>query len=258
MPIQDLWKDYLCNRSGSITEYYQLYKGYEQIEHYANQQHIIYDLFLRTRCDILISQPLSFDGFQYSSQQIEQRYLKIKALFPNASPAHWIALYLSSIPLPLEYAVQRITNPNLTLESFHNKCSPLANLYEEYLNPSHSMNPSLSTENATTFIEMMLPNTRITYRQNLFYMGMIRNKRTEKDIILNYTNLKEKRKKYIYCTYTNEKTVEEEKEYWFNAENIYQKNIVEKGLLIINSNTEKEEKSLYDRQQGELFSIIRR
>jgi hypothetical protein len=48
--------------------------------------------------------------------------------------------------------------------------------------------------------------------------------------------------------------------YWFNAENMYQLNVIENQLVIVNSYTENEEKSLYDkhRENGtEIFYLVR-
>jgi hypothetical protein len=260
MPVSDLWKDYLCNRSGSITEYYQLYKGYEQIEEYAKRHDINYDLFIRTRCDIMIPQPLLFDAFQYSSNEIAKRFQNIQQKYPVASVANLIAFYISTIPQPIDYAINRITTPKFTLESFYNDTSVLSNVYERFLNPNHPENNKLTIDEIVSFIEMIIPCTRVTYRQNLFYMGMIRNGIIEKDIVLNYKFIQEKRKKYTYNYNHTERTIEGEQPFWFNAENIYQKNIIEKQLLIINSYTDDEEQSLYGNRkenENDIFYLLR-
>jgi hypothetical protein len=261
MPVSDIWKDYLCNRSGSITEYYQLYKGYEQIQNYANNHNIIYDLFIRTRCDIMIPQPLDFNVFQYSDDEITKRFQIIQQTFPTISNAHLISIYLTSITQPLYYALRRITTPNFTLEFFYNKTNDSSSNYERFFNPNHPENKSLTIDEIIDFIHQILPYTRFTYRQNLFYMGFITNGLIEKDIIFNYKYLEEKRIKYTYSYNENERTIEGEQQYWFNAENIYQKNVIEKQFIIINSYTEKEEKSLYNKKmeenEEEIFYILR-
>jgi hypothetical protein len=260
MPISDLWKDYLCNRSGSITEYYQLYKGYEQIEEYSQKHQITYDLFIRTRCDIMIPQPLDFDSFHYSPTQITKRYQTLQQALPHATTAHLIALYITTISQTIDKAIERITTPHFTLESFYNQNSVLSQVYDRYLNPKHPDNHNLTIDEITSFIEMILPCTRITYRQNLFYMGLIHNGITEKNIILNYRFMNENRIKYTYSHHQKERTIEGEQYYWFNAENMYQLNVIEKQLLIVNSYTENEEKSLYDNYQEkgtEIFYLLR-
>lgn len=259
MYISDLWKDYLRNRSGSVTEYYQLYKGYEQIENYEKKENIKYDLFLRTRCDIFIPQPLEFKNFQFHYLEIIERYLKIKDYFPKASVAHCIALYLTSIPQPLEKAIQRITTPKFTLEIFYHQNNHI--IYERFLNPNHPDNSNLTLDEITEFIQRIFHSTRLAYRQNLFYMGLI-NKHglAEKDIVLNYKYIEEKRIKYTYSFNGSERTIQGEEAYWFNAENIYQKHIIEKNILIVNSYTESEEKSLYDgefNKDTSIFSLLR-
>lgn len=259
MYISDLWKDYLRNRSGSVTEYYQLYKGYEQIENYEKKENIKYDLFLRTRCDIFIPQPLEFKNFQFHYLEIIERYLKIKDYFPKASVAHCIALYLTSIPQPLEKAIQRITTPKFTLEIFYHQNNHIT--YERFLNPNHPDNSNLTLDEITEFIQRIFHSTRLAYRQNLFYMGLI-NKHglAEKDIVLNYKYIEEKRIKYTYSFNGSERTIQGEEAYWFNAENIYQKHIIEKNILIVNSYTESEEKSLYDgefNKDTSIFSLLR-
>ena len=256
LPVHDLWKDYLGNRSGSITEYYQLYKGFEQIEQYESQTNTKYDFFIRTRCDISIPHPLHFNQFQYSTEQIIQRFSIIQQTFPQHSAAHCIAYYLTSIPQPLEYAIPRITTPKFTLEIFYDQTSPSANTYARFLNPMHPENPSLSIEEIAEFIQQLLPSIRLTYRQNLFYMGFIGPQQNEKEIILNYRAMEEKRIKYTYSHGNSERTIEGEQQYWFNAENVYQKNVVEKGFVIVNSYTELEEKSLYDGKEHEDTSIF--
>jgi hypothetical protein len=87
-------------------------------------------------------------------------------------------------------------------------------------------------------------------------MGFIGNGQNEKDIVLNYRYLEEKRTKYTYSYNQSERTIDGEKNFWFNAENIYQKNIVEKGFVIVNSYTEFEEKSLYDNEKRDDTSIF--
>ena len=256
LPINDLWKDYLGNRSGSITEYYQLYKGFEQIEQYESQTNTKYDLFIRTRCDISIPHPLQFTHFQYPTEQIIQRFSIIQQTLPQYSAAHCIAIYLTSIPQPIEHALRRVTTPKFTLEIFYDQTSPSANTYARFLNPTHPENPSLSIEEIAEFIQQLLPSIRLTYRQNLFYMGFLKNGHPEKDIILNYRTMEEKRIKYTYIYNQSERTIEGEQGYWFNAENVYQKNVVEKGFVIVNSYTEYEEKSLYDGKEHEDTSIF--
>lgn len=256
LTIHDHWKDYIGNRSGSVTEYYQLYKGFEQIEQYESQTNTKYDFFIRTRCDISIPHPLHFTNLQYSTEQIIQRFSIIQQTFPQHSAAHCIAYYLTSIPQPLEYAIPRITTPKFTLEIFYDQTSPSANTYARFLNPMHPENPSFSIEEIALFIQQLLPSVRLTYRQNLFYMGFIGNGQNEKDIVLNYRYLEEKRTKYTYSYNQSERTIDGEKNFWFNAENIYQKNIVEKGFVIVNSYTEFEEKSLYDNEKRDDTSIF--
>ena len=258
MYISDLWKDYLRNRSGSVTEYYQLYKGYEQIENYEIKENIKYDLFIRTRCDIYIPQPLELKNFQFHYLEIIERFLKIKEHFPSASIAHCIALYITSIPQPLEKAIQRITTPKFTLEIFYHQNYHVT--YEPFLNPYHPNNSILSLNDIAEFIQMILPSTRLTYRQNLFYMGLIKNGLSEKDIVLNYKYIDEKRIKYTYSFNGSERTIKGEEVYWFNAENIYQKHVIENNILIVNSYTESEEKSLYDgefNKDTSIFTLLR-
>jgi hypothetical protein len=251
MPVTDMWKDYLCNRSGSITEYYQLYKGCEKIEEYTESHQINYDLFIRTRCDILIPNPLLFDTFLYSPSEISERFQAIRQTIqqtlPTISIAHCIAFYIASISQPLEYALKRITTPHFTLESIFNNTSSLFNIYEKFLNPKHPENALLTKEDIANFIEMVIPDTRITYRQNLFYMGFIRNGITEKNIILNYYNMDEKRTKHIYCA-KELKSIFNERLFWFNAENIFQKFLTLHSFILINSFTQDEENSLYHKE----------
>ena len=259
MPVSDLWKDYLCNRSGSITEYYQLYKGYEQIENYSNQHQIKYDFFIRTRCDIMIPQPFDLNTFQYSIDEITKRFQTIQQAFPYISNAHVIALYLTTIPQPLQHALSRISTPNFTLESFYNKKNMLCPMYERFLNPKHPENHLLTMDEIAKFILMILPCTMLTYRQNLFYMGFIKNGLVENDIVFNYKYFEENRNKYTYSYNEHERTIEGEQPYWFNAENIYQKVVIEKAKVIVNSYTEKEEKSLYNNvEEGSVFYLVRK
>jgi hypothetical protein len=68
--------------------------------------------------------------------------------------------------------------------------------------------------------------------------------------------MEEKRIKYTYSHGNSERTIEGEQGYWFNAENVYQKNVVEKGFVIVNSYTELEEKSLYEGKEHEDTSIF--
>ena len=256
LTIHDHWKDYLGNRSGSITEYYQLYKGFEQIEQYESQTNTKYDFFIRTRCDISIPHPLQFTNFQYTIPQIIERFSYFQQTFPQYSVAHCIAIYLTSIPQPIEHAIPRITTPKFTLEIFYDQTSLSANNYARFFNPTHPENPTLSIHEIAEFIQQLLPSIRLTYRQNLFYMGFIGNGHPEKDIILNYRYLEEKRIKYTYSYNQSERTIEGENSFWFNAENIYQKNVIEKGFVIVNSYTEFEEKSLYDNEKCEDTSIF--
>lgn len=259
MPISDLWKDYLCNRSGSITEYYQLYKGCEQIENYENQTQMKYDLFIRTRCDIMIPSPLNFDVFQYSKNEIITRLQIIRENFPTVSNAQLICLYITSIPQPIEHAMNRISTPKFTLESLYNNTVERFPIYQRFFNPNHPENPLLTIDEMVEFIQMVLPYTKITFRQNLFYFAKFS---IEKYIIFNYKYIQEKRTKHTYCYNEKDRKIEFEDIYWFNAENIYQKHVIEKDNLIINSYTEKEENSLYNpdliHDNTPLFYLLRK
>jgi hypothetical protein len=256
MQVSDLWKDYLCNRSGSITEYYQLYKGYEQIEEYSKKHQVTYDLFIRTRCDIMIPNPLDFDILQYSEEEFIKRFQIFQHTFPTLSNAHLIAIYLTTIIQPIQYALKRVSTKNFTLESLYNKNSELSSICERFLNPNQS---DPQEKCSFSFLKKILDLTRITYRQNLFYFGFL--PIIEKEIIFNYKNIEEKRRKYSYSYNEKERTIEGEKMYWFNAENIYQKNMIEKEYIIINSYTENEENSLYknykSEKETEIFYLLR-
>jgi len=209
----------------------------------------------------MIPLPFDFSNLQYSSNDIGKRLQMIRQTFPNVSNAHLISLYLTSVIQPLYYALKRITTPNFTLESFYNKTDETNSVYERFLNPSHSENPLLTIDEISSFIYKVIPYTRFTYRQNLFYLGFITNGFIEKDVIFNYKYLEEKRIKYTYSYNHSERTIEGEQPYWFNAENIYQKHVIEKKCVIINSYTDKEEKTLYDKKmeekEEEIFYLLR-
>ena len=95
---------------------------------------------------------------------------------------------------------------------------------------------------------------RVTYRQNLFYMGFIDEIR-EKCMILEYEQREENREKIIYSSVVSKELVNEVG-YWFNAENQYQQYITKKGCKIINSYTTEEEDSLYHPQSTPIYHPI--
>ena len=138
--------------------------------------------------------------------------------------------------------------------------APKSKENERFLNPKHPDNSQLAMEEIANYIQTILPVTRITYRQNLFYMGLLKYGFSEKNIVLNYRFINENRTKYTYSYNQAERTIEGEQQYWFNAENMYQLNLIEQQLLIINSYTENEENSLYNgsiEKGTEIFYLVR-
>jgi len=72
MNITEPWKNYLRN-SGSMIEYYQMYLAYQDIEKKEQEDNFKYDYILRTRCDIILTDPIYFNWEdKYSTSKIKE------------------------------------------------------------------------------------------------------------------------------------------------------------------------------------------
>jgi hypothetical protein len=74
MSVDEYWKHYL-RTSGSMIEYYQMHLAYQDIKKREIEGNFKYDFILRTRCDIILTEPIYFNWEEHYSNS------KIKFLF---------------------------------------------------------------------------------------------------------------------------------------------------------------------------------
>ena len=230
MDITDYWKDYLGNRSGSISEYYQLNLGIEMISQFVEKmknngnENFKFDYFMRTRCDIMIPNPITFDPLGDTKENLKKRYECIKELFPEANDKLLYCYYIESLyyPFPFPSNARFLMDKN---EEYKHKY-----LLEMYL--PKNFDPDVFSRP----YEISVPYVSV-HRQNLFYiMSCI-------PVLLNPNQrfmLNSKIKKGL--------NVNNEKEglYWFNSENQFQSHHYNENRIQINSHTTLEESSLYN------------
>jgi len=235
--ISDGWKDYLGNRSGSISEYYQLNIGIKFIEEEQQKNpQIKYDYFMRTRCDIMIPNPISFDPLGENNETLQQRYRAIQQIYPQANPMALFCYFIES----LKYSFPFPENPRFMLDIDPTQQDKY--VLESYL-PEHIQDitevfqPLSETHDPKEYTILDFPSTSI-HRQNLFYLSKFPIKRFEYSYRLPFQS------KYTKGSKMSNKS---EMNYWFNSENQFLTHVLEiEKKVIVNSYTKLEESSLYE------------
>jgi hypothetical protein len=236
--ISDGWKDYLGNRSGSISEYYQLNIGIKMIQEYEQQENpqTKYDYFMRTRCDIMIPNPITFDPLGENNESLQKRYQAIQQIYPQANPMALFCYFMESLKYPFPFP----PNPRFMLDTYPTYQDNY--VLESYL-PEHIQDitevfqPLSETHDPKGYTILDFPHVE-THRQNLFYISKCPLNKLE------YKYRLPSEMKYLKGTKTSNKS---EYSYWFNSENMYLSHVFEiDKKVIINSYTKLEESSLYE------------
>jgi len=222
MNIDESWKHYL-RTSGSMIEYYQMYLAYQDIEKKEQEDNFKYDYILRTRCDIILTDPIYFNWEdQYSTAKIKEMLEEIKTLGNYES----------------------ITcNEVLTsfMNSFYNNKRMLCKsiCYKNILNFDYNNLLKSNTE------EQLLDSLRnyllhgkyiITIRENLVYF-------IKRQWFENISKLG--------ITYGSH--IMPNNDYWFNSESQLKQTCIESSLDIFDSTTHLENKSLYEYYEPNYF-----
>ena len=234
--ISDGWKDYLGNRSGSISEYYQLNIGIDLIEEEQQKNpQIKYDYFMRTRCDIMFPNPITFDPLGENNETLQKRYQAIQQIYPQANPMALFCYFMESLTYPFPFP----PNARFMLDAdpnYHEKYVLESYLPDHIQDITEVFDPFSEIHEPEKHSILDFPSTSI-HRQNLIYISKM-------PILKHIYEKKEVNEtKYEKGIKTSN---EKEKDYWFNSENQYLSHILQKeSKVITNSYSYLEEESLY-------------
>jgi len=237
LQISDGWKDYLGNRSGSISEYYQLNIGIDLIEKEQQENpQTKYDYFMRTRCDIMIPNPIPFDPFGENNESLQKRYQYIQQIYPQANPMALFCYFMESLnysfPFPPNSRFMLDIDPN-----YHEKYVLESFLPEHIQDITEVFQPLSKNHDPKGYTILDFPTTQ-SHRQNLYYLSKYPIKRLEYRYRLPFEY------KYNKGSKISNKS---EFSYWFNSENMYQSHVLEiEKKVYVNSYTKLEESSLYE------------
>jgi hypothetical protein len=236
--ISDGWKDYLGNRSGSISEYYQLNIGIKMIQEYEQEQtpNQKYDYFMRTRCDIMIPNPIPFDPLGENNETLQKRYQAIQQIYPQANAMGLFCYFIES----LKYLFPFPPNPRFMLDvdpNYHEKYLLEAFLPEHIQDITEVFQPFSETHDPKGYTILDFPYLTV-HRQNLLYVSKT------PIVCLQYIYRLPFESKYIKGSKSSNMS---ENNFWFNSENMYISHVLEKEKKIyVNSYTKLEESSLYE------------
>jgi hypothetical protein len=223
MPIDESWKHYL-RTSGSMIEYYQMYLAYQEIEKKEIEENFKYNFILRTRCDIILTEPIYFNWEEYYSTSKIKEFLEEIKDFGN----------FESI----------ISGEVLTIfmNSFYNRkrlfcCKTI--YYNNYLHFDYNTLLKVTTEEdlLNALRDYLLAGKYIiTIRENLVYF-------IKREWFSNIPKLG--------ITYgTN---IMPNNDYWFNSESQLKQTCIENGLDVFDSVTHLEGISLYGYYEPNYF-----
>lgn len=228
--VSDDWKGYIRN-SGSIIEYYQMYLAYKDIEEYEKKNYFYYDYILRIRCDVILTQPLYFDWYDFTLNDVKSLLYEIKEIndFKSIKSIDVLNIFMNSI-----YHKNRILCKNVSFSN--NLCSEKIN---KIISKIHEDNEDILNQK---FVELLLDyivngDYAITIRKNQIYF--IKRKL--------FTNISK-----LGITY-GESHKMENNFYWFNAESQLFQICRENGVDIFDSTTVLEEKSIYNYNENNYF-----
>lgn len=214
-----IMSNYLSN-SGSIIEYYQLYRVLKLIKNPSK-----YAKIMRVRLDIYFPSKLLFKNMEKSWTDAEQ--LEISHLFPN---------------LPLN-ELKTIFDCNKLFKNWNDALNRMKNkLTVEVISSTQLSNSFTNLEPLQSPIS---ENIIYAYRNNLLYLSNCSPilLETLQNIIWNYGLKQEIRHKNSIIGH--KKDIIYEQNYLWNAENQFELNIVSKNFKIFNSYSDNEESSLY-------------
>ena len=251
LDINDNWKKYLVEESGSVTEYYQLNIGIGLIKKEVEEinkttdSNFGYDYFMRTRCDIMLPNPITFDPMGENNETLIKRYQCIEKMYPNANKILLFCYFIQSLIYPFPFSL----NERFMIDKDNSQTNDyLLELYlpddikdiTEIFNPcSENIDPNEYTLLNFDFVHV--------FRQNLFYFS----KFPLRELKYEYRRVPET--KYLKgdkVDNTNESF------YWFNSENQFITHVSEiEKKIVINSYTNLEVSSLYNYDETNYINI---
>lgn len=222
MNIDESWKHYL-RTSGSMIEYYQMYLAYQDIEKKEQEDNFKYDYILRTRCDIILTDPIYFNWEdQYSTAKIKEMLEEIKTLgnYESITCNEILISFMNSFYNSKRMLCKSICHNNILNFDYNNLLK--ANTEDELLDA----------------VRNYLLNGKyiITIRENLVYF-------IKREWFENISKLG--------ITYGSH--IMPNNDYWFNSESQLKQMSIESSLDIFDSTTHLEHKSLYEYYEPDYF-----
>ena len=205
--VPEQWRDYL-RHSGSMVEYYQLYRAYLQMCGFEAKHGFRFDWIIRTRTDSIFTQPIDFHWLEWSEHTIQERMDAIRQRLPGQNPTAedvWSA-YMSTL-------ISDKTIPNLS------------NLLRDPRILAGTATPKTAAEMGQYVRE---GRYILTFRRNNLYV-------VRRDLFYLIPSLAT-----LYGTFRSP----ESDDYWFNAEGQFRDACTYSGLSVFDYSTVHEERSL--------------
>lgn len=222
MNVDESWEHYL-RTSGSMIEYYQMHLAYQEIEKREIEDNFKYDYILRTRCDIILTDPIYFNWEgQYSTEKIKEILEEIKTFgnYETIVRAEVITAFMNSF-----YNNKRML------------CKDIR--YNNYLHFDYNKLLEFKNEEELLYalrVYLLDGKYIITIRENLVYF-------LKREWFENISKLG--------ITYGSH--IMPNNSYWFNSESQLKQTCIETGLDIFDSTTHLENKSLYEYYEPDYF-----
>ena len=233
--VHHSWIDYLLHRSGSVFEYYQLYKCYQNMIEYENENNIKYDYVLRIRLDMIINQKIDFSWLNIQEQDVEIRIEKIKKIYNTSDQEKITMILIQTILNPGIILNERCIENELCIYDENSIDGTFCNNLDENIRQVITCSPENFVQNLVKYIHT--GDYMLTIRKNLSFLF----KREYADnictLVWNYG-------KYPYY---------KPHDYWFNAESQLQNVLVKTGKSIFDYTAYFEDKSLYEYNPNNYF-----
>ena len=248
--VDDNWKNYLLEKSGSITEYYQLNIGIglikTEIEEINKTSNINfgYDYFMRTRCDIMVPNPITFDPLGENNENLIKRYRCIEQMYPQSNKILLFCYFIQSLIYPFPFSLnERIMIDNSSINEEY-----LLELYlpDDITDVTEIFNPYSENLEPNEYTLLNFDYVHV-FRQKLFYFS----KFPLREIKYEYRKVHET--KYLKGDKVDNMN---ESLYWFNSENQFITHVSEiEKKMVINSYTNMEISSLYHYDETNYINI---
>jgi hypothetical protein len=220
MDIAPHWKQYLKG-SGSMVEYYQLYRAFEMMERAERAGGFQYEQVVRLRTDVMIAQPLDLTWSQWTPEEVVQQWNIVNG--EEAFGESSLRLFMNSL-----FSSERVKSKGEWAEN----SSVIHPTVWNYLHENDERNLS---EKIAHFLHN--GNYLLTIRKNVFYMG---NREVFSQLrLLGIT----------YGAYRLGKYGE----YWWDAESQLATICEQNDISLFNGTTAIEAKSLYHYDRANYF-----